>query len=117
MLDRVQPHQFNIVVFSAAMPRTIEQEGFLAQFKKEVPDEMVALDRDDEGGLLAEVACICGATPRVPEGRIVGCEGCARVFSYTGSRVIVAWRDGEGRATDLGRADSYIRGDMSDAGR
>lgn len=85
------------------MPGTLGFPGFLAQFKKRVPDEFVSLDRDeDTEEMLAVVACPCGGTPKVPVGGIRGCD-CERVFVYTGQIVLVAKGDGQGPSTELVR--------------
>jgi hypothetical protein len=93
----------NATMFTCAFPGP----AWLAQFGRKVPDEFFSLDRNDEDDEepIAVVACPCGGTPQVPVDGVRGCDGCARIFVFTGRDVLVADGDGEGPSTDLIRLD------------
>lgn len=75
---RKQPHALRFLHYARSMP------WLLAGFDRPVPDEF--LFQADTGVL--EVACPCGATPRVTPGQAVDCR-CGRWFLSSGARVLV----------------------------
>jgi hypothetical protein len=60
--------------------------GFAPGFRTAVPDESVTRLGDGE----VEIACPCGATPRLRWNGVVAC-ACDRVFGYCGGPVFVAY--------------------------
>lgn len=83
-LGRIIPHKIGWVTWFRAIP------GLAEQFR-EVPGTFWEAGPDVDGTKVAEVACPCGQPVKVPTTEDRACDGCHRLYLYTGSRVLVGY--------------------------
>jgi hypothetical protein len=82
------PRKFNLLTFQRAVP------GLFADWdglRRQVPEEFVSHDTDEDGRPVAVVACPCGETPAVPVAGLQACN-CRRVFANIGHDDVRVYR-------------------------
>lgn len=78
-LGRKQPQRLGVMAFARGVP------GFIGRFDRRVPAQFVAQSTAEH----VEIACPCGATPRIARLSLAAC-ACGRVFADCGREIRVA---------------------------
>lgn len=82
------PRKMNMLTFVQAAPGLFSDWSGL---RTAVPGDFVTLDADDDGKLIAVIACPCGESPAVPSLGLRTCN-CNRVFAEVGHGEVRVWR-------------------------
>lgn len=81
---RIIPHKIGWTTWFRAIP------GLASQFR-EIPGTFWEAGPDVDGAIVAEVSCPCGTHLKVSLEDDRPCEGCHRLYLFTGSRVLVGY--------------------------
>lgn len=80
--------RFNLLTFQRAVPGMFSVWDGL---RRQVPEDFVNHDTDEDGVPVAVVACPCGETPAVRLAALVTCD-CRRVFANIGHDDVRVYR-------------------------